>query len=379
LEKALHWDPGNPAYHAALARYYLRSFTENDPARAIHEYEMAVRLSPSNAWYWAGLGDAYEVSGRAEEARKAYERARECFPNSPDINWRLGNFYLRDGKLESALEAFQKVLLGDPGMRRPAFDLAWRASEDAHLILSRMIPARTDIYFPYLNYLVETRRMDAAEELWAHILESRLPFEPRLAFPYLDGLIRNSRVAQLQAAWGALVERNPTLIRRRSYESNLVMNGDFEGEILNGGLDWRVLSREGVRVSLDSLTFFDGTHSLRLDFDGKRNVDYGQVLQYVPVKPNTAYRFTGYMRTQDITTDSGPRFEIRDARDPSQLFLSTQNLVGSAGWSPQYLEFKTPAQTELLVIRVARPPSRKFDNQLAGTVWVDRVSLYAVE
>lgn len=63
-----------------------------------------------------------------------------------------------------------------------------------------MIPARTDIYFAYLNYLVETGRIDAAEEVWFRLPDSRLAFEPRLAFPDLDGLIRAARITQLQAA-----------------------------------------------------------------------------------------------------------------------------------------------------------------------------------
>ncbi len=87
----------------------------------------------------------------------------------------------------------------------------------------------------------------------------------------------------------------------------------------------------------------------------------------------------GYMRVQGITTDSGPRFQIQDAYDSSKLSLSTDNLVGTSSWSPQQLEFKTGPKTRLLVIRVVRPASRKFDNQIAGTVWIDRLSLTAVE
>jgi tetratricopeptide (TPR) repeat protein len=379
LQQALRWDPRNPEYHAALGRYYLQSFTDNNPAEAVGQYELAVQLSPHNAWHWAGLGDAYEVVGRAEDARRAYEKASERFPNSPEINWRLGNFYIRDGKTGLALKALQKALLGDPGIRRPAFDVAWRATEDADLILAEMIPPDSGIYFAYLNYLVETQRTDAAEKAWARLLELKLAFPPQQAFPYLDGLIRAARIEQMQAAWNALIERNPTLIRRPTYETNLITNGDLEGEILNGGLDWRVSPQPGVRVSVDSLTFFDGTHSLRLDFDGKQNVNYGHVFQYVPVKPNQSYRFTGYMRTQGITTDSGPRFEVMDVRNRNLLFLSSQNLVGTTSWSAESLEFQTGPQTTLLLIRVARPPSLKFDSQISGTVWIDRLTLHSVE
>jgi hypothetical protein len=50
-------------------------------------------------------------------------------------------------------------------------------------------------------------------------------------------------------------------------------------------------------------------------------------------------------------------------------------MVGTSGWFSQQLEFETNADTRLLIVRVARPPSNKLDNQISGTVWIDRVSL----
>lgn len=380
IRKAIAWDPGNPQYYAALARVLERSFDEaGDLNEVIRLYEKATQLSPHKASYWAELGGAYELVGRTDDAQRAYERARELFPNSPEINWQLANFYLRAGKTEQALTPLQKVLLGDPQLRVPAFDLAWRAGTDPKLILDKMIPPNADIYFQYINYLIQKQHLDEAGEAWARLLALGLRFEPPAAFPYLDALIQTKRVKELTVAWAALSERNPTQIRKRTYDTTLIRNGDFEAEILNGGLDWRVAPVEGVVVAVDSLTFFDGTHSLRISFDGKQNVDYGHMFQYIPVKPNSLYRFIGYTRAQGITTDSGPRLQIYDAYDPAKLFLSTENLVGSSSWGPQQLEFHTGPDTHLLLLRVARPPSRKFDNQIAGTVWIDRVSLNVVE
>ena len=379
VRKAIEWDPQNPMYYAALARVLERSLKGAELSEVIRLYEKATRLSPYQARYWAELGGTYEQAGRPEEAQRAYERAQHLFPNSPEINWQLGNFYLRQGNIPLALKAFQKVLLGDSSLWRQAFDLAWRAGAEPELILAEMIPPQPDILFPYLNYLIEKQHIDQADEVWARILALQLPFEANAAFSYLDALISNKRVGELTTAWAALTKLNPTRIRQRAFDPNLITNGDFESEILNGGLDWRVGILEGVVVSVDSLTFFDGTHSLKIQFDGTHNLDYGHVYQYIPVKPKTLYRFTGYMRTQGITTDSGPRFQVYDAYDSSKLSLSAENLVGTSSWSPQQLELQTGPDTQLVVVRVARPSSRKFDNQIAGTVWIDRVSLNAVE
>jgi hypothetical protein len=128
-------------------------------------------------------------------------------------------------------------------------------------------------------------------------------------------------------------------------------------------------------VSLDSQDAFEGARALRIEFNGKRNLDYSHIFQYVAVQPNTRYRFFGAIRVKGVTTDSGPRFQVFDAFDPGNLFQSTENIVGTSGWSSQRIELKTKSETRLLVVRLARPPSNKLDNQISGTVWIDQVTL----
>jgi len=132
---------------------------------------------------------------------------------------------------------------------------------------------------------------------------------------------------------------------------------------------------EGVKVSVDSVEAFDRKQCVRIEFDGARNVDYGHLFQYVLVRPGTRYRFSAYMRTEGVTTDSGPRFQVFDAYDAAKEFATTENKVGTTGWTEQRLELKTPADTRLLLIRVARPASSKFENKIAGSAWIDEVRL----
>jgi hypothetical protein len=128
-------------------------------------------------------------------------------------------------------------------------------------------------------------------------------------------------------------------------------------------------------VSVDYQDFAEGSRALRIKFSGTRNLDYGHVYQYVAVQPNTRYRFSGAIRVKGVTTDSGPRFQVFDAFDMGKLFQSTESMVGTSGWSSQQIEFKTKSDTHLLIVRVARVPSGKLDNQIGGTAWIDRVSL----
>jgi hypothetical protein len=375
IQTAIKWDPGNPEYYDDLATLTHLYSSGGNPADVVRLCEKATQLSPYNAGYWADLGAAYEWAGRSNDAQRAFSRARTLFPNSPEINWKAANFYVRTRKISDALAALQKVLLEDPTKERQIFILATNATDDSQQVLDEMLPPRAPVLLDYLNFLIEARRMDAAAGTWARLLELNLPFEIAQSFPYLDALIQHHDVSHLVEAWAALCIAFPQEVCARETKPNLISNGDFAFAPLNGGLDWRVVHVEGASVNEDVTNGVNGGKSLRIDFDGRQNLEYGNVLQYVPVTPNTAYTFSAYMRTQGITTDSGPRFEVLDPYDPSKLFFSTENVTGNSDWSAHRLEFKTSVDTKLLVIKVARPLSHKFDNQLAGTVWIARVTL----
>lgn len=93
------------------------------------------------------------------------------------------------------------------------------------------------------------------------------------------------------------------------------------------------------------------------------------------MRPNQKYLFTGRMRAEQISTDSGLRFEIFDPTDTRKLFAFTDNVVGTTSAVTRRLEFLTNADTQFVILRVARHPSERFESKIGGTVWIDRVGL----
>jgi tetratricopeptide (TPR) repeat protein len=374
IQSATKWDRENPHYYDALGSLTHFYGITGNLDESVPFYERAARLSPYDAHIRSDLGAAYDWAGRTSDALSAFKRALQLFPNSPEINWRFANFAFRAHRIREALLALQVVLRGNSPAQRDVFRLAASATSDNRAILE-ILPLRASVYFDYLNFEMEAGNVMAADQVWLRLLQLKLPFDFSQAFPYLDALIQHQEADRLVVAWAALAERFPAQLGPLPASSNLVVNGSFEHNILNGGLDWRVVPVEGAVVSLDSQDAFEGARALRIEFNGKRNLDYGHVFQYVAVQPNTRYRFSGAVRVRGITTDVGPRFQVFDAFDMGNLSQSTENIVGTSGWSSQRLEFKTKADTRLLVIRVARPPSNKLDKQISGTVWIDQVSL----
>lgn len=376
IRTALKWDPANPEYYDALGNL-IRVYAEQANADEVEQlYKRAAQLSPRDALYWADLGSGYDWAGRRDDAQRAFLRASELFPNSPEINWRLANFYVRTGKIPQALQCLHAVLLGEATASKKVFTLATNAGGDREAIL-QMLPTEAPTYFEYMQFLLERGDSSATDEVWSRILELKLPFDLPNSFPYLDSLIQQRKVQRLAESWRALEVRFPAQLASTDASTNLVTNGDFKRDTQNGGLDWRVVPIEGAVVALGSADAQANGRALQITFDGKHNLDYGHIFQYVLVQPNTRYSFSAFLRVNGITTDSGPRFQICDAYNVGEVFLTTENLVGSSGRAAQRGEFTSKADTHLLLIRVVRPVSSKFDNQIVGSAWIEKVSLQA--
>ena len=378
IQTALAWDPDNPRYYdvwATATHMYADTENVND---VVALYQRAASLSSHDAQLWADLGSGYDWAGRATDSFHAFEHARDLSPRSPDINWRLANFCIRTGRTTEGLRALRAVLEGDSSSPTRVFALAANATRDRQAVLE-MLPPRAPIFFSYISFAIARGDIVQAEQAWARILQMNLSFEPQEAVPYLDALVQHRELAQLAEAWSFLKERFLKELPPANVGSNLITNGSFEFDIFNGGLDWHVIPTEGAMVGLDAAAGLDGGRALRITFDGSRNLDYGHVFQYVLVRPSTRYQFSGHVRTLGISTDSGVKFQVCDAYHPVDLFASTENVVGTRVWSEERAEFTTREDTHLLLIRVVRPMSLRLDNKIAGTVWVDGLSLRSDE
>jgi len=375
LESALQWNPANPQTFDDFGTLMHMYADGGSRDKIIGSYEAATRLSPENAQYWADLGAAYDWAGRENDALAAFHNAQRLFPNSPDINWRVANFYVRQGRKAEALQSLRRVLAGGSIDRREVFELAALTTRDNKAILDDALPSQSSILVEYLNFRILNEDIHSAMEVWHRLLELNLVFPIRAALPYLDALIRYRELTELQESWSVLAARFPDEIPSRSADANLITNASFRHDILNGGFDWRIVPRKGAEVRLDGENRLESGQSLRIDFDGTENPYYWQVFQYVRVQPGTPYHFSGYMRVQGITTDSGPTFEICDAYDMKKLFLSGDGLTGTSSWLRQEFHFKTSSDTDLLVVRVGRRPSQKLANKIGGTVWVENIRL----
>ena len=371
LEKAARLEPSNAEYRDLLGRLFVLSGATLD--QAISNFQAAVHLNPYNAEYWLDLAEAYQIAGRTDEQAQSVEKAVNADLTTPHVAWEAANFFLIQGNLAKALPYFRTVLANDPEAVKYALQLCWRATGDANQMFDQALPRNSDLYLSFLHLLVSKQELQPAENAWDHLIGLRQSFPPKLAFPYIELLIAKQEVSAAQKAWQQLAQVDPEIQAYLPTGENLVVNGGFEENLLNGGFDWLYQSAPHALLALDTDQFFGGTRSLSVTFDGRNPPDAG-ILQFIPVKPSTDYEFSVESRTQDIDSASGPRFAIADAYTNTSYVL-TDDLLGTNPWHKQEARFHTGPSTNLLLLKILRQPAAPL---IRGKLWIDDVRLAEV-
>ena len=193
----------------------------------------------------------------------------------------------------------------------------------------------------------------------------------------MERLLSKGRYQEAQSIWGQLEAHGVIDKPKGSEPGNLVYNGGFEQPPVNAGFDWRSQPSSYVSVDFGDASPYAGEHCLRLDFPVGQNDDFEPVFEIVPVVPNQAYSLTGYARSSDITSDSGPRLRVTDPDCAACLDAVSDATVGSTPWHKVTMQFVASPQTQAVRVSVWRPRSRFFPMEISGTFWLDAVSLRA--
>src|SRR5712691_2897073 len=367
LQMAVRVEPGNASYHHELGRYL--NLISRNPSAAVEEYKAAVGINPYAARYWFDLAAAYQLLGNTEAQKRALERAIEADPYTPDVAWEAANLYLVQGETDKALREFRVVLQNDPSLSLAALYLCWRITPDVDALLQRVMPPRVEAYLAFLDLLTSKKETAGAVKVWSVLMQLHQRFESWRALEYVKYLILQREVDQARSAWQQIAELWG-LSAYLASPNNLIVNGTFSLNVLNGGFDWQYRKQPSVVLALDPSSFHGGSSSLSIVFDGPGVNDAG-IYQLIPTQPNTSYQFSGYFKAGEIERAGGPRFTIQDLYTEKTYFES-DDLKDAEFWKPVNADFTTGLETKLLVLRVARVPA---GSPIRGKLWIDDFQL----
>ncbi len=371
--RAAHLEPGNAGYWSQIALYEQWDFANGNLDQAIADFQRAARLDPRSDRVWMALASAYEEAGRLDDAQRAYGKALAAHPVSAEVAWRYGSFLLRRGETKRAAEQVHRALLDKDDLTTSAVSQFWKAGAGLDLILDSVLPARPGDYLAAVDFFISQQNDDAALATWEKLSQLGLKVRLRHALDLVNDLISHNRIDDAAQVWRqALVASG----HHGEYGTggSLIFNGGFEHDLIDGGFGWRQTPAPGTAFDLVNDVTHASARSARVTFDGSENVNYSNLFQYVPIAPGERYRFSAYMRTDDITTDSGPQFLLLGG-DPGQAVAETPVMTGTHPWTEVQAEFTAGPDMHGLMVVLRRAPSNMFANRIRGTVWVDGVRL----
>jgi hypothetical protein len=325
----------------------------------------------------------------------------------PSYHWLAAQSSLRTNQPDRALAEFRRLLELDPTYAAATWS-SLQTVQKPDPIFQKVLADSADVRLKvgYVDFLSAQGDNDDAYRIWKRAVANPRPFPFSSAAPYLERLIALGRIEEAVNVWQDL-ERLGIVKRSEANEvapgfspapaalkggatspeteglpdekDNLIFNGDFEQSPLNAGFDWRAGPRTYLAVDFSAPGAYHGAHCLRVDFTVSRNDEYEPAYQIVPVLPHHAYTLQAYVRSEDITSDTGPCLRVSDTQPAGFPDAISETTVGTTPWHPLRLSFSTGPQTRAVRLSFWRPRSRVFPTEISGTSWLDAVSLHGTD
>lgn len=380
LRHAIALDPLDAVYDYKLGLIDSYSVDPATLRKAVRSFQKAMELNPRKALYWADLAEVCDTLNDTACSNPAIQQALRLSPMTPQFEWQAGNHYLETGHTHEAFEHFRRLLAMDTTYAQSVFRISLGVSGNPETVYQEVVPqdAGPRLKLAFLDFLVSRGDVDSANLVWQQL--SSKGFSCKLAdvVPYLDRLLSADDIHQATKVWSTLEKSAAIAGPADKGRGNLVYNGGFERGPLNAGLGWHGPNTPYVETDFRDPSAYQGSRCLRVDYAAGQNLESEPVYQLIPVEPNQPYQLRAYVRSDDITSQSGPRLRVVDPECPGCLNVSTVTTVGTTPWHLLTLDFTTGPKTQVIRLAVWRPRCWTFPMEISGSFWVDDVSIEAV-
>jgi tetratricopeptide (TPR) repeat protein len=365
------WAPRDPFAHWTLGALEEKEFSANNLADAVHEYEIAVTLSPNDYRYWMELGRGLEAAGDSAGGERALGHAVELAPAYSLPRWYFGNLLLREGKVDEAFRQLARAGETDPQILPQVFNLAGQVfGDDVEAIAQAACPSAA-MRVRLAIYLAGRQKFAEAVRVWSGTQNRNN-----------EGELAEELKKQLIGA----KQFHDALVVMREFESGTgklpvpeqFMNGGFEdGSALTSSdsFGWSIASGPSAQMTVDAQPH-SGHASLRIVFRAPTKLSVIHVSQTIVVEPDTQYHFECWARTNDLTTGRAPQITILSAADNATLTSSPPLPTGTNDWQRIGLDFKTKPKSDGVIVKLTRQPCDDASVcPIFGTVWYDDFNL----
>jgi tetratricopeptide (TPR) repeat protein len=380
IQHAIALDPANPDLHFALGNIMLLNAQPDAQGAAEQNFREAVSMNPYSAAYWSGLGKTCYSSGNQPCADAAFRRAQQLAPTRPEVAWEAAINNVVSSQPKAAVEQLRTFLRLHPDGLEQTFQLLMRGFNDPNIVWRDLLGSSSNVTskLQFLEYLAANNDFEPAAAYWAQLTADKSVVPIAAVSPYVDRLLAGGRYREAGRVWRYAVDQNDLDSQAVTGERNLVFNGGFEQDPLSTGLDWHFWQQPYLNLDFADRTAHSGVRAFRADFTVPQNSEYELAYQLVPVVPRQTYELRAYVRSQAITSDSGPRLRVLDPKCNVCLDAATQGTSGTTDWHQVATEFTTGPTTEMVRLSIWRPRGRSYPMEIGGQVWFDDVSIRPV-
>lgn len=380
MKRAVSLNPGDPGLHYRLGRAEIYGLEDSDPSEGIRQLQRATELGPHVTRYWTALAFACEFENRMACANHAIARSAALSPMVPQVRWEAASYDLRANRPRLAFSQFRRLLQIAPSYAGAAFEACLQAASSPEAVYLQVVApvGGANLKMAYVNFLSTHGQEKVAFEVWKEVAAGKTSFSFPLVDPYIERLIDSRHYRQASAVWHDLEQRGIVKQSTEHDPANLVFNGGFEETPLDAGFDWRYRQEPYVAIDFGARHAYQGKRCLEIIFSDVENHRDEPVYQLVPVEPDKTYELSAYVRSDNITSDSGPRLQVVDPECPACLNVSTRATLGTTPWHKVSLSFRTGPQTRVVRLSVWRSPGLDFPAEILGTLWLDQVSIREV-
>lgn len=365
--------PNDPLVHWRLAVVSQSRLPFNQIGEAIAEYEKAVSLSPNDYRFWTALGVAYEQAGDHDKGERALKRAVSLAPSYGQPHWFLGNLLLRRGRYD---EAFSELRLASDAYKefRPQlFTFLWAIYGTDFDSLSRAVGTDGATRAEFSLYLLKQKRFTEGLRLWSTLSATEKTANKSTADAIVTTLLSAQRYYDTMNVWNDIA---PNSQSRAAVGE--VLDGGFEQAITYGpemAFAWQVKNAPQMQIGIDPSHAHSGNRSLRLIFQVRARLTSINASQLVAVAPDTEYQLEFYRKSLKLESGATPVIQVSNPTNGAVLAASDGAANGDSDWERVSLSFKTPPQSEAVMISIARGAC--LDTEFCpifGTVWYDDFS-----
>jgi hypothetical protein len=337
-------------------------FQDLDTARAVEAYWQGVGRNPLLLGGWFALARLERQLEAGIRADALHDFLINRVP--PSTPWRWHQLLLAADRKDDAAfaEAFNFVLNRLPEHRQEALQLALGFWSGWPEILGR---TASENKWTVLEECMARQAVDACTELYSHLeTDESVALDAVRQTGFIEFLLANTRWAEAAQFW------------RRSdlFQGTLVSNGQFETPLSGTAFDWRLGRLQGVEVRREPRRGAGEGQAMRFHFLGTTNLRYDHCWQYVPIQPGTHYELRFVWKSERLSTDQGVYMDVRGAGCDA-LSVQSPAITGNRDWSEETLVFLAPEGCRMARIGMKRDESLKFDNKIAGDVWLDAVEM----